>query len=95
MVFAGIPIPKTEKRPGDIGGLGGNDFEVGEFTVDVFKLGKLPSEKDIWAEYATLESSFNYDESIGFLIDGLISHNFLKKYSWTIDFDSMKMIFSD
>ena len=95
MVFAGIPIPKAEKRPGDIGGLGGNDFEVGEFTVDVFKLGKLPSEKDIWAEYATLEASFNYDESMGFLVDGLISHNFLKKYSWTIDFDSMKMIFSD
>ena len=95
MTFVGIPKPKAEKKPGDIGGLGGNDFEVGEFTVDVFKLGKLPSEKNIWAEYGTLESSFNYDEGIGFFIDGLISHNFLKKYSWTIDFDSMKMIFSN
>jgi hypothetical protein len=94
MNFTGIPMPKTSKGPQDGGGLGGNDFEVGEFIVKEFGLGKLPVEKNIWALYGILESEFNYEEANGFLIDGLVSHNFLKKYSWTIDFDNMKMIFA-
>ena len=87
-------MPKTEKGPQEGGGLGGNDFEVGEFIVKEFRLGELPAEKNIWALYGILEESFNYEESNGFVMDGLISHNFLKKYSWTLDFDTMKMIFA-
>lgn len=95
MDFTNIPMPKTEKGPQDsVGGLGGNDFEIGEFTIDEFRLGKLPLEKNIWALYGVLESSFNYEESNDFIMDGLVSHNFLKKYSWTIDFDTMIMTFA-
>lgn len=95
MNFVDIPLPRTEKNPDAVGGLGGNNFKTGEFTIDEFDLGKLPSEKNIWAEYGILEASFYFEESRGFLMDGLISHNFLKKYSWTIDFDTMRMIFAN
>ena len=76
------------------GGLGGSDFEVSEFRINQFRLGDLPAEKNIWAEHGALEAAFNFEESRGFIIDGLVSHNFLKKFSWTIDFDRTKMIFS-
>ena len=95
LTFTGIPIPEAKKgSPDDVGGLGGNDFEVGEFIINRLRLGKLPEEYNLWAEYGVLETSFNYEEENGFIMDGLISHNFLKKYSWTIDFDTMKMIFA-
>ncbi|MCP1224301.1 aspartyl protease family protein [Sebaldella sp. S0638] len=96
MAYTGIPMPKTTKGSSadGSGGLGGNDFEVGEFIVNKFRLGKLPAEYNVWSLYGILESSFNYEEPNGFIMDGLISHNFLKKYSWTINFDTMKMIFT-
>ena len=97
MSFTGIPMLKAQKKPDDldnVGGLGGSDFEVSEFRINQFRLGDLPAEKNIWAEHGALEAAFNFEESRGFIIDGLVSHNFLKKYSWTIDFDRMKMIFS-
>ena len=94
MSFTGIPMPKAQKKLDDVGGLGGSDFEVSEFRINQFRLGDLPAEKNIWAEHGALEAAFNFEESRGFIIDGLVSHNFLKKYSWTIDFDRMKMIFA-
>ncbi len=30
----------------------------------------------------------------GFPIHGLVSHNFLRDYAWTIDFDAMQMYFA-
>ena len=97
MSFTGIPMPKAQKKLNDtdnVGGLGGSDFEVSEFRASQFRLGDLPAEKNIWAEHGALEAAFNFEESRGFIMDGLVSHNFLKKYSWTIDFDRMKMIFA-
>ena len=31
---------------------------------------------------------------LGFIQDGLVSHNFLREYAWTLDFDGMRMVFS-
>ncbi|WP_438731835.1 hypothetical protein [Enterococcus sp. AZ128] len=30
----------------------------------------------------------------GFVSDAMVGHNFLKNQTWTIDFDTMSMIFS-
>ena len=31
---------------------------------------------------------------LGFIQDGLISHNFLRAYAWTLDFERMRMVFT-
>ena len=80
--------------PGDpiIGGvLNGTDFEVGHFPIESLGLGTLIQEDKI-GEYSPGSSGSYW--GLGFIQDGLISHQFLRNYSWTLDFDEMEMIFA-
>lgn len=90
--YAGIDIPvKDIVTPEGQGGLGGGGFSVGVFKVDDFYLGPL-HQQNLSGLYGIIPADIYFGS--GLIIDGIISHNFLKKYSWTIDFESMTMIFS-
>ena len=86
--YAGIPIPETKVQEG-IGG-GGGGFATGQFPIKKLGLGPLVQE-NLKGDYgATPPQSY---WRLGFINDGIISHQFLRKYAWTIDFTMMKMIF--
>jgi hypothetical protein len=89
--YLGIPIPKTEILPEDLGGPGGGGFPIGKFDIDELEIGPLV-QKDLKGYYGVFPSSIYFVSE--FIIDGIVSHNFLKKYSWTIDFSRMEMIFA-
>lgn len=91
--YTNISIPDTESIAG-IGGGGVAEMSTGYFNVDTFILGNLPVAKNIRGLYGVFPEKFYFDEEIGIFIDSLISHNFLKAYKWTMNFDSLKMTFS-
>lgn len=87
--YAGIPVPETKVQEG-IGGGGGGGFATGQFPIKKLGLGPLVQE-NLKGDYGS-----NPPESywrLGFINDGIISHQFLRKYAWTIDFTRMEMIF--
>ena len=87
--YAGIPVPETKVQEG-IGGGGGGGFATGQFPIKKLGLGSLVQE-NLKGDYgATPPESY---WRLGFINDGIISHQFLRKYAWTIDFARMKMIF--
>ncbi len=92
MQYLNIPLPKMEtiEQEGG-GGLGGSDFPVGTFNVDTYEMGNLPVVHDMKGLLGALPGN-GYEESEIFL-DGIISHNYLKQYKWTMDFDTMTMTF--
>lgn len=90
--YLGIPMPEAELNTSSEG-LAGSGFYVGRLTLDSLKLGDLKEEKQIVALTGVIPQAIYFDAG-GFLIDGLVSHLLLRKYKWTIDFDSMKMTFS-
>ena len=89
--YLGIPIPDTEILTENLGGPGGGDFPVGRFAIDELEIGALIQE-DIKGVYGIFPPSIYWASE--FIIDGIVSHNFLKKYSWTIDFSRMEMTFA-
>lgn len=89
--YLGIPIPKTEILPEDLGGPGGGGFPIGKFEIDELEIGSLV-QKNLKGYYGVFPSDIYLASE--FIIDGIVSHNFLKKYSWTIDFSRMEMIFA-
>jgi hypothetical protein len=89
--YLGIPVPVTEVVSDDQGGLAGGGFPVGRFAIENFGLGTLPQENTT-ALYGVFPPEL-YQEC-EFIIDGLISHQYLKKYTWTIDFSAMTMFFA-
>ncbi len=88
--YASIPIPEVEVRDDVIGG-GGGGFAVGEFEIAELGLGSLVGH-DLVGSYGGQPPGSYW--MAGFIIDGLISHNFLRDYAWTLDFDGMRMIFA-
>ena len=88
--YVGIPVPETSPVD-DVGGLGGADFEVGYFQMETLGLGPLV-QQDMTGEYGTSTPDTYWQ--MGFIQDGLISHNFLRNYAWTIDFSEMAMLFA-
>jgi len=88
--YVGIPVPEVAVHEGVVGG-GGGGFAVGQFDIATLGLGPL--------EQPDLAGSFGGQppgsyRRFGFIMDGLISHNFLRRYAWTLDFDRMKMVFT-
>ena len=65
---------------------------MGYFPIVSLGLGTLIQE-DLIGEYSPGNSE-SYRGN-GFIQDGLISHQFLRKYAWTIDFDEMEFIFAE
>lgn len=75
----------------DKGGLGGGGFAITRLPIDSISVGTL-IQKDSTGLYGVLPEELYFTES-GMILDGFISHQFLKHYKWTIDFDSMMMTF--
>ncbi len=94
--YAGISIPElfNAAEEGATGGLGGADFSVGYVTADTYEMGDLPTVYDMRGMYGVFPEVYYFHEEIGLFVDGIISHNYLKDYIWTIDFDTMTMTFS-
>jgi hypothetical protein len=90
--YLGIPIPPTELIPENKGGLGGGGFQVGRFTIDCLNVGLL-RHSNIVGLFGVFPPQLY--QGCEFIIDGIVSHQFLKKYKWTIDFDSMKILFTE
>jgi hypothetical protein len=89
--YVGIPVPEVEVHPENIGG-GGGGFATGAFDIAELGLGRL-RQTDLAGSFgALLPQSFMM---LGFIQDGLISHNFLRQYAWTLDFEGMRMIFTE
>lgn len=90
--YAGIPIPETKiPDPEDsIGGGGEGLFPIGSFEIESLGLGSL-IQVDVKGAFGAMQPDSYWNK--GFIQDGLISHQFLREYSWTLDFDEMKYIF--
>ncbi len=88
--YVSIPIPEIEVRDDVIGG-GGGGFAVGEFEIAELGLGSLVGH-DLVGSYGGQPPGSYW--MAGFIIDGLISHNFLRDYALTLDFNGMRMIFT-
>jgi hypothetical protein len=89
--YAGIEIPETKVREGNMGGGGGAGFATGQFPIRELALGPL-TQKNLKGSYGVAPPTAYW--GLGFIEDGLISHQFLRRYSWTIDFADMTMIFA-
>jgi hypothetical protein len=88
--YVGIPIPEVAFDEEAVGG-GGRGFEVGSFPIESLGLGRL-QQSDLTGSYGAMPPQAY--RMLGFIEDGLISHNFLRQYAWTLDFDRMRMIFT-
>lgn len=89
----GIPIPELKQAEEGKGGMGGSDYQETHFNLSSYGLGNLQLKNGLG--YYFTGGVLDYDEAVGFFRDGLISHNYLKNYKWSIDFDSRKMTFSN
>ena len=88
--YVGTPVPEVEVHEGNIGG-GGGGFATGTFEIAELGLGKL-TQTDLVGGYGGLPPQSYM--MLGFIEDGLISHNFLRQYAWTLDFERMEMVFT-
>jgi hypothetical protein len=88
--YVGIPIPETAVQEDTVGG-GGGGWASGTFDVATLGLGSL-TRRDLIGSYGALPPQ-TY-RMLGFIQDGLLSHQFLRHYGWTIDFDRMAMVFT-
>lgn len=91
--YAGVKLQDAERYllDDDKGGLGGGGFAVTRLSIDSVSVGAL-NQKGLIGLYGLLPEALYFTES-GMILDGFISHQFLKHYKWTIDFDSMLMTF--
>lgn len=91
--YAGISLKnaRTEYIGNGEGGLGGGGFNVSNFILGSVALGGL-QQTNVAGVYGILPPNLYHTES-GMLLDGIISHQFLRHYKWAIDFDRMKMVF--
>jgi predicted aspartyl protease len=78
----------------NLGAGGVTDFQLSEFTVDSFKLGNLPEAKNLRGYLGVFPETMYFNEQGGIFIDALLSHDFLKQYKWSIDFETMNMYFA-
>jgi hypothetical protein len=89
--YVGIPVPDVAVHPGNVGG-GGGGFTTGTFDIAELGLGGL-RQADLLGSFGGLPpQSFMM---LGFIEDGLISHNFLRRYALTLDFERMRMVFTE
>ena len=90
MEYLDIPVPEVAVHEGVVGG-GGGGFATGTFPIAELGLGRLVK-GDLTGSFGGQPPGSYW--RLGFILDGLISHNFLRDYAWTLDFDGMKMVFS-
>jgi hypothetical protein len=89
--YTGIPVPETRMPEGTVGG-GGGKWASGIFDITSLSVGPL-QQTSLKGEYGARPPESYWAN--GFIVDGLVSHNFLRQYSsWTLDFNSMTYLFA-
>lgn len=86
-----MPVPQLVNS--QLAGIDGEKFQVGSVNVSSYGIGRLVSEASI-GQYYSGEALESLGQANGFVSDAMVGHNFLKNQTWTIDFDTMSMIFS-
>ena len=89
LASAGIAIPATTEEVGE-SGAGHVPLQVGRFPIRRLGLGSLV-QHDLTGYYGVFADV--WEEAAGFRIHGVLSHGFLRRYAWTLDFDAMTMTF--
>jgi hypothetical protein len=86
----GIPAPPLTEEVGE-SGAGRLSHRYGRFPVRRVGLGRLVQD-----EATGLYGIFpdEWVELDGIRIHGIISHGFLRRYAWTLDFERMTMTFA-
>jgi len=87
---AGIPLPQLTEEIGE-SGAGHLSQRFGRFPVSRLGLGPLVQE-DTSGLYGIFPDAWR--ELAGVSIHGILSHGFLRRYAWTLDFDRMAMTFA-
>jgi len=90
LAAAGIAIPDTKEDVRETGA-GHVPLQVGRFPVRRLSLGPL-AQHDLLGFYGVFPDAWK--QPADFPIHGIVSHGFLRRYSWTLDFQAMTMIFS-
>ncbi|MCL1795875.1 MAG: retropepsin-like domain-containing protein [Clostridia bacterium] len=91
--YANITVSETFAMEGT-GGAGETELQISVLNIDAFQLGGLPEARNALGVSGIFPESIYFNGEIGVFVDTLLSHNFLRDYVWTLDFDSMKMYFS-
>ena len=94
MELLSIPIPELTAVPADKAGLGDQGFETGDFGLSSYGLGDLQYSGGLGV-YDTSDVVSVLTNGLGIMSDALISHHYLKQYTWYMDFDSMTMTFCE
>jgi hypothetical protein len=90
LAAAGIPLPETSPESGT-SGVGDTTLELGRFGIPRLAVGPL-AQHDVVGMYGAFPDELS-GAATGFPIHGLVSHHFLRRYRWTIDFARMAMRF--
>lgn len=89
LAAAGIPLPETRLETGE-SGAGETSLRIGRFEIPRLEVGPL-EQRDLVGMYGVFPPELEH--AAGFPIGGLVSHGFLRRYRWTIDFTRMQMVF--
>lgn len=73
-------------------GAGHVPLRLGRFPVRRLGLGPLV-QHDVLGMFGVFPDAWR--EGAGFPVHGLVSHAFLRRYEWTLDFDAMTMSFAE
>ena len=90
LAAAGIAIPETIEDVRETGA-GHVPLQVGRFPISRLSLGPLV-QHDLLGFYGVFPDAWK--QPAEFPIHGIVSHGFLRRYAWTLDFQAMTMIFS-
>ena len=90
LAAAGIAIPETIEDVRETGA-GHVPLQVGRFPVRRLSVGPLV-QRDLRGFYGVFPDAWK--QPADFPIHGIVSHGFLRRYAWTLDFQAMTMTFS-
>lgn len=85
----GLSLPTRYRRSGR-SGAGEIQLDIGEFSIRSLALGSVVRH-DLVGVTGIFPPQLAKPGVAGFPLHGLVSHNFLRRYRWTIDFDLMAM----
>ena len=90
LAAAGIATPETTEDVRETGA-GRVPLQIGRFPVQRLALGPLV-QHDLRGFYGVFPDGWK--QPAGFPIHGIVSHGFLRRYAWTLDFQAMTMSFA-
>jgi hypothetical protein len=90
LAAAGIPLPETAPESGN-SGAGETALDVGRFAIPRLAVGAV-EQRELVGIFGVFPPQLA--TAAGFPVQGLVSHGFLRRYRWTIDFTRMTMRFA-